>query len=151
MKTFITFALLMASVSSFALDCFKPQITPTEASKLPARICVDKFGVELVIPELPTLPFYQGTTTTSLGSVTKKVILNPNAKNSFNVSLSLPVTEIDNGACGSYYSSQMVVEFSVDAKAKNIDSSLNVYAVEHESYDLCHSSGSSTVVKYVRI
>jgi hypothetical protein len=151
MKTIMTLALLVVSVSSFAADCFKPQVATSEASKLPARICVDKFGVELVIPELPTTPFYQGTTTTSLGSVTKKVTLNPNAKNSFNVSLTLPVTEIDNGACGSYYSSQMVVEFSVDSKAKNIDSSLNVYAVEHESYDLCHSNGSSTVVKYVRI
>ena len=151
MKTMITAALLSISLSSFAMTCFKPEKMPSNESRLPARICVEDFGVKLVIPELPQTPFYEGMIVTSAGTSVKAVKFIETREKTYKVSLSLPFVEVDNGACSNYYKSDIVVEFAVDKKAKAINESLNVYATEHESYDLCHSNGSTTIIKYNRI
>lgn len=151
MKTLIATSLLALSFSSMAATCFKPEKMPSDESRLPARICVEDFSVKLVIPELPQTPFYEGMVVTSAGTATKKVNFIETRDKTFKVSLGLPMVEIDNGACGNYYKSDLVVEFDVDRKAKAINESLTVYATEHETYDLCHSNGSTTVIKYNRI
>lgn len=151
MKTLLATSLLALSFSTIATTCFKPEKMPSNESKLPARICVDDFNVKLVIPDLPLAPYYEGKVVTSAGTTIGKVNFAETKEKTYKVKMELPFVEIDNGACGSYYKSDITVEFAVDKKVKSIDESLQVYATELESYDLCHSNGNTTVIKYTRI
>lgn len=149
MKKLLVLSLLALSSLSFAGTCFKAIDPISQKSKLPEQICVESYGLELIVPELPTLPFYQATVVTDLGVFVKKnVNFRRGITESFDVKVSKDIVLETRGACEGFYQSYVHINFKVDSKGIPEEHTLAVTGVTVSNQDECHSSDKSILIRY---
>lgn len=145
MKILTFFSLFIFSATVMAGTCFRAD---NLSEFLPETICVDSYDLELVIPSLPNMPYYQVKISSTAGSIEEKANFLSTRKNEVIVNSTLVFIEEDEGACGPFFQSSLVFEFSADLKGKVLANSLSVTGVELQNGDTCHTQPTETITTY---
>jgi len=148
MKFSIVLLILILSASALGKTCFKADRVN---ANLPESLCVYSYELELVIPQLPKLPFYQVKVSSSVGTLEEKANFLLARRSEVSISSTLVLREEDEGTCSRFYQSALVFEFAADLKGKVLSNSLTVTGVESENGDSCHTQPSETITSYTRL
>ncbi|MFP5386069.1 MAG: hypothetical protein ACLGHN_08330 [Bacteriovoracia bacterium] len=149
---FILASILAAlSLTASAETCFQAPEGMDPEWKLPEVVCVQDYSLNLVIPELPKLPYYEAKVETSLGTLNNIPRFHGFEKAPFKVSASKRIFFDSFGVCSGFYRTSIVVQFKVDDKGQKIENELAVSGLAEESHDECHDDVNGTIINYEKI
>lgn len=149
---FILASILAAlSLTASAETCFQAPEGMDPEWKLPEVVCVQSYSLNLVIPKLPKLPYYQATAETSLGTIQDVQRFYGAEKAPFKVSASKSIFFDSFGVCSGFYRTSIVVQFKVDDKGQKIEDALTVSGLAEQSHDECHDPVDGTIINYKQI
>ncbi len=151
MKKFIALIVMCLSTVAFAETCFQSDSLVPRYYKVSDEICVSSFGLKLVNPGIPVVPYFVATAETSQGRLEQKITFFESRTAPFIIKLSKQVAGEPYSTCDDINQTFLDVEFEVDANGQAVKKDPKVSLRHESSSDSCHSDTETTVIKFSRI